>query len=215
MRCSLPPHKEGLPFRSYEEFEAHYNKSHVNRCVECRKNFPSEHLLGVHIEECHDALAAVQRERGEHTYSCFVEGCERRCLTPQKRRMHLIDKHMYPRNYFFAVTKEGTDGRRSLLLEGGHRRRRSSGAAYASPKQSRRRASTLERGAAGQSNRGGEAQAEAPAKDKSTEESKTSSADQPADTEMDGLAGALSALQFVPQSIRFGRRGGRAGFAKS
>src|SRR3954447_3040965 len=65
-------------------------------------------------------------------YSCFVEGCDRKCSTPQKRRLHLIDKHMYPKNFFFAVTKEGIDGRRSMLLEGGHRRRRSSVAAAAS-----------------------------------------------------------------------------------
>ncbi|KAJ2899100.1 hypothetical protein MKZ38_003406 [Zalerion maritima] len=67
MKCSLPPHKEGLSFPSYEEYEAHYHKAHTNRCLECRKNFPSEHLLVVHIEECHDSLAAVRRERGEHT----------------------------------------------------------------------------------------------------------------------------------------------------
>ncbi|MBE3046571.1 hypothetical protein IMZ48_29385, partial [Candidatus Bathyarchaeota archaeon] len=45
-------------------------------------------------------------------------------MTPQKRRLHLIDKHTYPKNFFFALTKEGIDGRNSLLLEAGHRRRK-------------------------------------------------------------------------------------------
>ena len=67
MKCSLPPHREGLAFTSYAEYESHYRKAHTNRCVECRKNFPSEHLLNVHIEECHDSFVAVKRERGEHT----------------------------------------------------------------------------------------------------------------------------------------------------
>src|SRR5262245_55143719 len=67
MKCSLPPHKDVLSFDTYEEYEVHYNRSHLNRCVECRKNFPSEHLLNVHIEECHDSLVAVRRDRGEHT----------------------------------------------------------------------------------------------------------------------------------------------------
>jgi hypothetical protein len=67
MKCSLPPHREGLAFASYAEYESHYRKAHTNRCVECRKNFPSEHLLNVHIEECHDSFVAVKRERGEHT----------------------------------------------------------------------------------------------------------------------------------------------------
>jgi hypothetical protein len=67
MRCNLPPHKEPLAFSSYDEYEVHYNKSHTNRCLECHKNFPSEHLLNVHIEEYHDPLVIVKREQGEHT----------------------------------------------------------------------------------------------------------------------------------------------------
>ncbi|RSL51999.1 hypothetical protein CEP54_011121 [Fusarium duplospermum] len=69
MRCNLPPHREALAFKTYDEYEVHYNKSHTNRCLECRKNFPSEHLLNVHIEECHDPLVTVKREKGEHTVS--------------------------------------------------------------------------------------------------------------------------------------------------
>lgn len=71
MKCALPPHKEPVTFRSYGEYESHYNKFHTNRCLECRKNFPSEHLLGIHIEECHDPLVVVRRDKGEHTVSRF------------------------------------------------------------------------------------------------------------------------------------------------
>jgi hypothetical protein len=67
MRCSLPPHKESLVFSSYGEYETHYRDQHTNRCVECRKNFPSAHLLSLHIEETHDSLVLVRRERGERT----------------------------------------------------------------------------------------------------------------------------------------------------
>lgn len=69
MKCSLPPHRDPITFKSYSEYEAHYNKYHTNRCLECRKNFPSEHLLGIHIEECHDPLVVVRRDKGEHTVS--------------------------------------------------------------------------------------------------------------------------------------------------
>lgn len=72
MRCNLPPHREPLAFRSYDEYEVHYNKTHTNRCLECRKNFPSEHLLNVHIEECHDPLVTVKKEQGEHTVGSLV-----------------------------------------------------------------------------------------------------------------------------------------------
>lgn len=67
MRCSLPPHREVLSFTTYGDFDAHYSKSHTNRCAECSKNFPSGHLLNVHFEDCHDVFAAVKREKGEHT----------------------------------------------------------------------------------------------------------------------------------------------------
>ncbi|KAI1106254.1 hypothetical protein F4804DRAFT_330436 [Jackrogersella minutella] len=207
MKCSLPPHRDVMLFKTYAEYEAHHNRTHRNRCVECTKNFPSEHLLNVHIEECHDVFAIVKRERGEHTYSCFVEGCDRKCGTPQKRRSHLIDKHMYPKNYFFAVTKEGVDGRQSLLLEGGHRRRRSSTATATNgggPKSTGRRQSL-------QQVETSKPVAEEPRKE--TPETASSPLEVP-DTEMEDLAGAMSALQFIPTSIRFGHRKGKTGFAK-
>lgn len=200
MRCSLPPHAEVLVFKSYDEFETHYSKFHTNRCLECRKSFPSQHLLDLHLEECHDAFTAVRREKGEHTFSCFVEGCERKCRTPQKRRLHLIDKHMYPKNYFFSVTRDGVAGRRSMLLEGGHRRRRSSIAT-----KETRRASLLSTRTTESTSTEGEA---------STGPNEAQNGQAPSrDVEMDELSGAMSSLQFIPPSVRFGR-GGRSGFQK-
>ena len=69
MRCSLPGHRPNLPFSSFEDYDVHYAKAHVNRCLECRRNFPTEHFLNLHIEENHDALVSVRRERGEKTVS--------------------------------------------------------------------------------------------------------------------------------------------------
>lgn len=94
MQCSLPPHKT-LTFKSYADYETHYNKSHTNRCTACRKNFPSEHFLNLHQSECHDPIMSLKREQGEKTLSCFVEGCDKICSEWQKRRAHLIDKHLY------------------------------------------------------------------------------------------------------------------------
>lgn len=72
MKCSLPGHKYPVRFSSYEEYETHYTKNHTNQCRECRKNFPSEHLLGLHIEEVHDSFLAVKRDRGDKTVSIQV-----------------------------------------------------------------------------------------------------------------------------------------------
>ncbi|KAK0722344.1 hypothetical protein B0T26DRAFT_702352 [Lasiosphaeria miniovina] len=231
MRCSLPPHKEPRTFASYEEYETHYRSEHTNRCLECRKNFPSGHLLGVHIEDLHDSFIAVKRERGDHTYSCLVEGCERKCMTPQKRRMHLIDKHMYPKNYFFGMIRDGIDGRQSLLLDGGRRRRSIAPVVAAASAGGKHAASSFS-----QSHRPASNDVAAPAPtandDKMEDGNETGPAndkevrgtvkidssgktEQPAsDVEMDDLAGAMGSLRFIPSSIRFGRGGGKAGFAK-
>ncbi|KEY69387.1 hypothetical protein S7711_05701 [Stachybotrys chartarum IBT 7711] len=207
MKCHLPPHKEPLTFKSYAEYESHYASFHTNRCLECRKNFPSQHLLGVHIEEFHDPLVVIRRDKGEHTYSCFVEGCERRCMTPQKRRMHLIDKHMYPKNFFFAITRDGIDGRRSLLVDHGHARRRSSTSTQ--PKDSTLRRASLQDA---QDPRARSEPVSSPAHQTSPPATKSGSNNSIVDTDMADLTGAMSALQFVPSSIRFGR--GRPGFSK-
>ncbi|KAL2171047.1 hypothetical protein VTG60DRAFT_3895 [Thermothelomyces hinnuleus] len=207
MQCSLPPHREPVVFSSYGAYEAHYRDQHSNRCAQCRKNFPSAHLLSLHIEETHDSFVQVRRERGERTYSCFVEGCDRKCSTPQKRRMHLIDKHMYPKNFFFAITREGIDGRRSLLLEssGNRQKSRTARAAHQQPTQTR---------AQGQAQRvDASDNMIAVADERQAAESNRRSPEPLPEEEMEDLTSAMSSLRFVPMSVRFGR-GKRAGFAK-
>ena len=134
--------------------------------------------------------------------------------------MHLIDKHMYPKNFFFAITKDGIDGRRSLLQEPGHHRRRSSisiaGAGSSSADHRPRQpgpdqdAGQAETGAASSAD-GQSGSTRAETVEKGNPEA---GAREVRDTEMDDLAGAMSALQFVPPSVRFGRGGGKAGFSK-
>ncbi|KKK27177.1 hypothetical protein ARAM_002820 [Aspergillus rambellii] len=89
MRCSLPPHRETLSFSSYEDYEVHYLQSHVNRCSECGKNFPTDRFLNLHIEENHDPLVASRRERGEKTtYNFYIvnDGVDKQ--TSMLRSMH-------------------------------------------------------------------------------------------------------------------------------
>ncbi|KAK0123575.1 hypothetical protein ONS96_010554 [Cadophora gregata f. sp. sojae] len=208
MRCSLPPHRGTLTFASFEEYDVHYAKTHTNRCLECRKNFPTEHFLNLHIEENHDSMISVLKGRGEKTYSCFVEDCDRKCSTPQKRRMHLIDKHMFPKDYDFYVVNDGID-RRSSMLRSGNQRRRSSAAQQhmsESGKRDDRRSSGV--GATSPENGAGDEMKEA---EMELVESRADSED----TDMDGLSGAMSSLRFIPPSVRFGRGRGRGGFSRS
>jgi hypothetical protein len=66
MRCSLPPH-EPLAFTSFDEYDVHYQKTHMNRCSDCQKNFPDEHFMHLHIAEYHDPINAAKRDQGEKT----------------------------------------------------------------------------------------------------------------------------------------------------
>ena len=136
-------------------------------------------------------------------YSCFVESCDRKCSTPQKRKMHLIDKHMYPKNFFFAITREGIDGRRSLLQEGSGRWRRSSAAAASRPTETSQ----------GRDQGSATAEKSASTDDDAAADSGRKRPEQQPDQAMDDLSSAMSSLQFVPLSVRFGR-GKKSGFAK-
>ncbi|OJJ87175.1 uncharacterized protein ASPGLDRAFT_23213 [Aspergillus glaucus CBS 516.65] len=203
MRCSLPPHMEALSFASYVDYEVHYRQTHVNRCVECGKNFPTDLFLNLHIEENHDSLMVARRERGEKTYGCFIEGCERKCSTPQKRRMHLIDKHMFPKTYNFYIVNDGIDKQTSLLrpMNSSNRRRLSN--APTSPKEGRlrnRQTSISQQGSQPLpiSSTGGASQ--------------TQTKKNPDDMDIADLEKSMSALRFVPTSVtrNRGKPGSRA-----
>ncbi|RPB28724.1 hypothetical protein L211DRAFT_777959, partial [Terfezia boudieri ATCC MYA-4762] len=113
--CNFLPHCNQRPFSSYAEFESHYHQQHSNRCHECHRNFPSERYLTIHIAENHDVFNELKKEKGEKTFQCFVEGCDRLCSTPQKRRLHVIDKHGFPKDFYFRIVDQGIDNCNSLL----------------------------------------------------------------------------------------------------
>ncbi|KAF8935634.1 hypothetical protein BGZ47_009817 [Haplosporangium gracile] len=94
-------------FSSAAMYEHHFDTNHRHICQTCKKAFPGEKWLVLHIREIHDVLVRIQRERGERTYQCYVDGCDRLCSTPQKRRMHLIDKHQYPKHFNFSIVVTG------------------------------------------------------------------------------------------------------------
>ncbi|KAF2024156.1 hypothetical protein EK21DRAFT_104874 [Setomelanomma holmii] len=240
MRCSLPPHQP-LSFDSFEAYDVHYQKTHTNRCSECQKNFPDEHFLHLHIAENHDPINAAKRDHGEKTYACLVPDCDRFCSTPQKRRLHCIDKHQFPRNYDFFIVNDGID-RRSSMLRPPHRRRSSAvssmgesnagirrrGESFASVGDGMelvkdeeeedcgdrdegegveaRRAPIKLRGRGGFSHPRGRGRG-IPAASHASKQTSTSAA-ATADP-VDDLASGMSALHFIPHSVRMARGRGR------
>ncbi|KAK3619205.1 hypothetical protein LTR56_022640 [Elasticomyces elasticus] len=209
MRCSLPPHKP-QSFATYTDYEAHYTQAHTNRCTECNTNLPSSHFLGLHIAENHDPLQASKRDKGEKTYACFVDDCEKVCRDWTKRRSHLVDKHGFPRNYDFFIVNTGVDGRRSMLRPGvdaqGHRKssRERSASSVTETSESTEATSVSEKIAE-----------EAVATEDVRRHDSKASTPQVKSSGIDELAESMSSLKMVPRSITFGRRKGGGGLAKS
>jgi hypothetical protein len=130
--------------------------------------------------------------------------------------MHLIDKHMFPKDYDFFIVNDGIDQRSSMLRSGRHRRR-SSAVQYKNDidERARRRLSnlgdtegkTIENAAMPIVKDAGES--------KLQNNATVTPITTPKDTDMEGLVGAMSSLKFVPPSVRFGRGRGKGGFSRS
>jgi hypothetical protein len=127
--------------------------------------------------------------------------------------MHLIDKHLFPKDYDFYVVNDGIDHRTSMLRTGRHRRR-SSAAQHLTEVGDRasRRNSTRETPSQAKDELGEEELNQAEGSDAVSTKSKPQE-----DADMDGLTGAMSSLKFVPPSVRFGRGRwrGRGGFSRT
>lgn len=199
MQCLLPPHGP-LSFDSTDDFDVHYTKDHTNRCSSCGRNFPSAHYLALHIDENHNPVREAIAASGERTYACFIEDCDRKCSTPQKRRLHLIDKHMFPKAYNFRIIDQGIDGTSSLLVTG-QRRRLSTSTQSGHQRQSSMLTPALSSNAsvAGSSNpigSGYNTSSSVPLQDPKSS----------VDVKVDDLEKSMAALRFVPPSVQARQR---------
>ncbi|KAI9002645.1 hypothetical protein BC832DRAFT_526321, partial [Gaertneriomyces semiglobifer] len=101
IRCQLSRDCVKLPpFQSAAAYEAHYAQAHVNVCSDCGRVLPSYRLLDLHLMEVHDSFFKVLAEK-QKAFECFVDGCKKKCRTPHTRKLHLIDRHGYPKDIDF------------------------------------------------------------------------------------------------------------------
>lgn len=144
--------------------------------------------------------------------------CDRICSTPQKRRMHLIDKHLFPKNYDFFIVNSGIDKRSSMLRA---RQQRPSSAAsralYRDHQANGGSTSSFPETGSKKALMDPVIPSVLTEAEQTTIEPKNVSVVQenPSDVDMDGLSSTLSALKFVPPSVRFGRGGRKGGFSRS
>ncbi|KAK0489291.1 hypothetical protein IW261DRAFT_1557772 [Armillaria novae-zelandiae] len=140
--------------------------------------------------ECHDPLAAIRKERGDKIFACHLTTCPKLFLTPKARRLHLINAHGFPKEYFFAVTNKGVGG---LLKKWGE------GASMIRGEWKQKEGPVEDDDNDIQSDNGTaeEIEIEEPSNDLPAEEKSD---------DLDALADSMTSLSLVPDSIRFGPR---------
>ncbi|XP_033732177.1 zinc finger protein 511-like isoform X2 [Pecten maximus] len=110
----------GRTFSSHASYESHYGLVHSRVCETCRKNFPTNHLLDLHILEWHDSMFALLSKK-QPMFQCLVESCNYKFSTRKERKNHVIKSHKYPSNYRFDQDQRKhtvCDGRQSLEFSG-------------------------------------------------------------------------------------------------
>ena len=148
-----------------------------------------------------------------------MDDCDKICSTPQKRRMHLIDKHMFPKNYEFLVVNLGIDKRSSMLRSRRQRPGSISSEIFSYNQQANGglRSSDTEQPILEIRSSGNQLSAlplvEKPVLSQAASPSSGPSKSSQADFE--DLTTKMSALKFVPPSVRFGRGGRRGGLSRS
>ncbi|KAG1747968.1 uncharacterized protein EDB91DRAFT_1115738 [Suillus paluster] len=242
--CTLPPtcnppHNRPTPIANSRDLEAHYGKYHAQVCEQkgCGFVFPDARLLELHQTECHDPLSAVRKDRGEKIFACHLVSCPRLFQTPKARRLHLIQAHSYPKEYFFAVTNKGVGGLLKRWGEGASMIR-----GTWKPRDNKNEQKDSEddemvvdedededsnEGEDEESSSEDEQNGEATPKIRHHQELEeipitravhspprrgSGAAQTAADCDVDKLANSINSLSLVPPSIRFGRGGKNGGF---
>ncbi|XP_048060803.1 zinc finger protein 511 [Megalobrama amblycephala] len=113
-RCHIAGCKQ--LFDTLEGYEHHYNSLHRNVCSNCKRSFPSNRLLDIHILEWHDSLFQVMAEK-QCMYECLVDGCGLKFKTSKERKDHLIRTHSYPADFRFDKSKKSGRIREKKTLQ--------------------------------------------------------------------------------------------------
>ena len=160
-----------------------------------------------------------------HQFACHLASCTRLFLTPKARRLHLIQAHGYPKEYFFAVTNKGVGG---LLKRWGEGVSLIRGPWKARDSQGNKK----EDGNDSDDSEEDDEMVNPPphmdsqndkhdqeygdiANDKEKFADGTNYANRDDDPSVDGLTRTMGSLNLVPPSIRFGRGGKSGGFAQN
>ncbi|KAI6112923.1 hypothetical protein F5141DRAFT_1110388 [Pisolithus sp. B1] len=164
-------------------------------------------------------------------FACHLASCPRKLLTPKARRLHLIQAHSYPKEYFFAVTNKGVGGLLKRWGEGASMIRgkwtpreskedkvipngEDKGEDEMEGKEEEEKESDYEGDATPKVSQLHDFDVVSPATTPrmATAQSPRQSVAQQSSAEVEKLAQSMTSLSLVPSSIRFGRGGKGGGF---
>ena len=172
-------------------------------------------------------------------FACFDVNCKTMFTTPKGRRLHLIDKHKYPPNFYFSITNKGIGGLLRKWGEGATLLRKE----YTPGKETQTLGENHE-GPASPINEDGESDdlvlpksefaaghhtpkavmvptppatvgTRTPPQPTEVHHMDVSPPKPAPSTDVNALADSMSSLALVPPSIHFGRGGARGGFKHS
>ena len=86
-------------------YNQHFDLLHRYICESCKRHFPSNYLLELHLLETHDSYFEACREKGLDVYQCFIQSCKLKFINEETRRKHLVDVHRYPADFRFSFAK--------------------------------------------------------------------------------------------------------------
>ena len=98
--CNEPPCKNN--FILLEFYSSHVENYHNNRCDKCKQNFVSNHILYLHINECHNPFFNEFEK-----LKCFEIHCNETFENHSERINHLIKVHDYPPFFDFDMIFSG------------------------------------------------------------------------------------------------------------
>lgn len=85
-----------------EFYSSHVENYHNNRCDKCKQNFISNHILNLHLDECHNPFLT----ESDHL-KCFEIQCNETFENHNERIDHLIKIHDYPSFFDFDMIFSG------------------------------------------------------------------------------------------------------------
>jgi hypothetical protein len=160
-------------------------------------------------------------------FGCHIATCSHLFPTPKARRLHLIDAHGYPKEYFFAVTNKGVGGLLKRWGEGASMLRKEWKAREKAPAAEEKEEEKGENEDEDEDEDEEEDEEEGEEHEgddlpvgtdvftaSSNHRGSSSQAEAGDELNVSTLTDSMQSLSLVPPSIRFGRGGKTSGFAK-